>query len=120
MNASLRRPVVLPIGTLTLLDKYTNKVSTYGSVVAAEVDLINQRLVASEDQKETVMPILLEGEPQASLPPLMRGRVFVDFRDKEAYFFRALKLIVDLYGISAHLSPARELLDLLGNARVPV
>src|SRR5262249_38505450 len=42
-----RADFVLVIGTPEYLKKYTNKVSTTGSVVAAEVDLIHQRLTGT-------------------------------------------------------------------------
>ena len=46
-----------------------------GYVVAAEVDLIATRLLATEQKKETVLPLLLEGERETSLPPLLHSRV---------------------------------------------
>ena len=35
-----------------------------------------------------------------SLPPLLQGRIYADFRDPEQYFLTAFDLILSLYGIS--------------------
>jgi GTPase SAR1 family protein len=94
--------VVIPVGTPLYLAKFENKVSDTGSVVASEVDLISQRLIGTEAEKETVMPVLLAGEKKSSLPPLMRDRVHCDFRHERAYFVTAFDLILDLYRIAHH------------------
>jgi len=90
---------VVVVGTPLYREKYENKISEAGSVVAAEVDLINLRLIGTEEQKETVLPTLLEGSPEKSLPPLMRGKVYADFRSDETYFPAVFDLILTLYGI---------------------
>ena len=97
--------IIIPVGTPMYLTKFKNKVSDTGSVVAAEVDLISQRLLGTESEKESVLPILLAGERKASLPPLMLDRVHCDFRDTKAYFTTGFDLILDLYRIS-HLDQA--------------
>lgn len=81
------------------LDKYENKLATTGTVVAAEVDLIHQRLMGTEERKMTILPILLEGDERRSLPPLMRGRVHADFRWQELYFATLFDLILTLHRI---------------------
>jgi hypothetical protein len=91
--------LVIPIGTPLYFEKFENKVSSAGSVVAAEVGLISQRLIGTEADKETVMPILLDGEKKTSLPPLMWDQVYRDFRIERAYFTTAFDFILDLYGI---------------------
>lgn len=100
-----RCDAVIPIGTPLYFQKFENGVSSTGSVVASEVDLINQRLMSTEARKETVMPVLLAGDKESSLPPLMWDRVFIDFRDLRTYFTTAFDLILDLYGVS-HNDPA--------------
>jgi hypothetical protein len=97
--------LVIAVGTPIYFEKFKNKVSSAGSVVASEVDLISQRLMGTEAEKETIMPVLLAGEKKTSLPPLMWDRVHRDFRDERAYFTTAFDLILDLYGI-AHADPA--------------
>jgi WD40 repeat protein len=92
--------LVIPVGTPLYFEKFKNKVSSTGSVVASEVDLISQRLMGTEAEKETVMPVLLVDEKKTSLPPLMWDRVHSDFRNERAYFITAFDLILDLYGIA--------------------
>jgi hypothetical protein len=67
--------------------------------VAAEVDLINQRLLGTEEHKQTVVPVLLDGEEQLSLPPLLIGRVYVDFRRPESYFASLFDVVLAVRGV---------------------
>ena len=90
---------IVMVGTPLYRRKYENKDTSTGYVVAAEVDLIANRLLGTETQKESVLPLLLAGEKTASLPPLLHGRVYADFRDEGAYFTVAFDLILDLYRI---------------------
>ncbi len=70
---------IVMVGTPLYRRKYENKETSTGYVVAAEVDLIANRLLGAETQKESVLPLLLDGEKTASLPPLLHGRVVADF-----------------------------------------
>jgi hypothetical protein len=88
---------IVVIGTPAYRRKFENKDTTAGYVVAAEVDLINRRMIGTEEQKESVLPLLVEGTEAASLPPLLQGRVYADFRDERAYFATAFELIRSLY-----------------------
>jgi len=90
---------IVMIGTPLYRRKYENKDVNAGYVVAAEVDLIHNRLLGTEPQKQSVLPLLLAGEKTASLPPLLHGRVYADFRDETAYFKTAFDLILSLYRI---------------------
>ncbi len=90
---------VLVIGTPTYRQKYVNKLSQYGSVVAAEVDLINVRLTGSEARKASAIPLLLEGEERTSFPPLLYRRVYGDFTQEKNYFVRLFDLVLTLYRI---------------------
>jgi small GTP-binding protein len=96
---------VIVIGTPLYRQKAKNLASAKGSVVAAEWDLAGIRLLATEDQKRTVLPVLLAGEESESFPALLRGRVYGDFRRADAYFATAFDLILDVYGIP-HQDPA--------------
>jgi hypothetical protein len=80
--------------------KYENKDTSKGYVVAAEVDLINNRLLGTEPQKQSVLPLLLAGEKANSLPPLLHGRVHADFREEGTYFATAFDLILSLYQLA--------------------
>ena len=88
---------IVMVGTPLYRRKYENKDTSTGYVVAAEVDLIANRLLGTEAQKESVLPLLLDGEKTASLPPLLHGRVYADFRDEPSYFTTAFDLILSLY-----------------------
>jgi small GTP-binding protein len=90
---------IVMVGTPLYRRKYDNKDTDTGYVVAAEVDLVANRLLGTEAQKASVLPLLLAGEKTASLPPLLHGKVFGDFRDEGAYFTMAFDLILDLYRI---------------------
>jgi hypothetical protein len=91
---------VIVIGTPLYRQKAKNLASSRGSVVAAEWDLAGIRLLATEDEKQTVLPVLLAGKESESFPPLLRGRVYGDFRKDDEYFATAFDLILDIYGIS--------------------
>lgn len=90
---------IVVVGTPDYRRKYENKDSSAGYVVAAEVDLINRRLLGTERQKQTVLPLLLDGDDTTSLSPLLQGRVYADFRDEFWYFTTAFDLILSLYEI---------------------
>jgi small GTP-binding protein len=90
---------VVAVGTPLYRLKYENEISPSGSVVAAEVNLINQRLTRTNREAETVLPVLLEGEERAALPPLMCGKVYADFRRDDLYFPSLFDLVLTLYGI---------------------
>ena len=69
--------------------------------MAAEGDLIGRRMTGSESDKLSVLPAVLDGEPETALPPLLQGRVYADFRDPETYFLAAFDLILGVHGLSA-------------------
>jgi hypothetical protein len=96
---------IIVIGTPLYRQKAKNLASAKGSVVAAEWDLAGIRLLATENQKQTVLPVLLAGQESESFPVLLRGRVYGDFREDDAYFANAFDLILDVYDIS-HRDPA--------------
>jgi hypothetical protein len=104
---------VLVIGTPRYLQKYENKLSDTGSKVAAEVDLINLRLMGTEEKKETVLPLLLDGDERNALPPLLRGRVFADFRNEALYFAGVFDLILTLYHIPFHQGAVKDLREVM-------
>ncbi len=107
---------IVMIGTPLYRRKYENKDTSTGYVVAAEVDLIANRFLGTETQKESVLPLLLAGDKAQSLPPLLHSRVYADFREEEAYFTEAFDLILDLYDIR-HQDPA--VADLCESLRGP-
>ncbi len=90
---------VVVVGTPLYRQKYENKVSDAGSVVAAEVDLINLRLTGTEEEKATVLPVLLKGDDRTAFPPLVRGKVYGSFLQETLYFAPLFDLILTLYRI---------------------
>jgi WD40 repeat protein len=104
---------VIVVGTPLYRSKYDNGEPMRGFVVAAEGDLIGKRLIGTEVDKESVLPLLLEGT-DASFPALLRPRVHADFRDPSRYFTTMLDLILSLYGISPRMPVSVELRSLLG------
>jgi hypothetical protein len=104
---------IVTIGTPLYRHKYENKDVKTGYVVAAEVDVISNRLLGTELLKQSVLPVLLAGEKTASLPPLLHGRVYADFRDELAYFTTAFDLILSLYQLAANHPVVVELRDSL-------
>ena len=87
------------VGTPLYQKKFQFKDVNTGYVVAAEVDLVSNRLLGAESQKETVLPVLLAGDKMTSFPPLMWGRVYADFRHGRTYFATVFDLILSLYQI---------------------
>lgn len=104
---------VVVVGTPLYRSKYENKLSSTGSVVAAEVDLINQRLLGTEEEKSTIRPVLLAGSAKEAFPPLMRNRVRADFRNAVAYFATAFDLILSVHGFGFDDRTIREMRDTL-------
>ena len=104
---------VVAVGTPLYRLKYENEVSPSGSVVAAEVNLINLRLTRTNREAETVLPLLLEGDERSSLPPTMRGKVYADFRLNDLYFPSLFDLVLTLYGIPFEHPAVADLRDAL-------
>jgi len=104
---------VVVVGTPLYFQKFENRLSTTGSVVAAEVDLISQRLIATQEEKRTVKTLLLAGEKKTSLPPLMWDAIHADFRNEEAYFTTAFDLILSLYNLPPTHSAVADLRESL-------
>ena len=108
------------IGTPLYRRKHDNKDPGAGYVGAAEVDLINNRLLGAELQKLSVFPLLLEGEKATSLPPLLHGRVYADFRNELGYFATPFDLILSLYQIPPNDSVVADLSRVTARAGVQV
>jgi small GTP-binding protein len=104
---------IVVIGTPLYRMKYENQDTDTGYVVAAEVDLIANRLLGTEASKESVFPVLLAGDKKSSLPPLLHSRVLADFRSGRDYFATAFDLILDLYGIAHNAKAVADLRDSL-------
>ena len=91
------RDYVIVVGTPAYLAKYENRAQA--SVVAAEMDLIFNRLLARESDKRTVLPVLLAGTPETSFPAALRSRVYAPIGGDEEYFSSVLDLILTMYQV---------------------
>jgi small GTP-binding protein len=109
---------VIVVGTKLYRRKYDNKEPMRGFVVAAEGDLIGKRMIGTEEGKESVLPLLLEGTEETAFPNLLHGRVYADFRPVEAYFDVVLGLLLSLYGIRPSEPVAAELQETLSGSKV--
>jgi diguanylate cyclase (GGDEF)-like protein len=90
---------IIVVGTPLYKKKYDEAASTKGSVAAAEMALIRERFYGTEEEKNTVLPLIREGDPKTSLPGFMRGRVYCDFQNPAQYTERLFGLILTIYGI---------------------
>ncbi len=88
---------VLVVGTPRYRTKYDNPDPARGFVVAAEGDIIGRRMLGSEAQKSTVLPVLAEGREEDAFPVMLQGRVYADLRSDEHYFTATFDLMRDLY-----------------------
>ncbi|HYG58748.1 MAG TPA: GTP-binding protein [Symbiobacteriaceae bacterium] len=102
---------VLVVGTPAYLEK-----CKAGKMVFNEVDLIYSRLENPRLPKESVITSLREGEKWDSLPPLLQGKVDLDFRDDKEYFMHLFNLVVALYRISPNSAQIVDLKDRLRRA----
>jgi len=96
--------LVIVVGTTLYRTKYENKEPLRGYVVAAEGHLIATRMIGTEAEKETVLPVLLEGTDRTAFPNLLRGRVYADFRQPENYFSIMLDLLLSLYEVKPQVA----------------
>ena len=108
---------ILTVGTPAYRQKYENRVSPNGSVVAAEMDLINRRLLGTERQKASILPLLLDGEEFTALPPLLHGRVYANFKREEDYLTTLFDLVLTLYAIPFDDPLVRDLREKLQHER---
>ena len=90
---------VIVVGTPLYRKKYDNDEPMRGFVAAAEGDLIGERMIGTEVEKENVLPVLLEGTKKSAFPPLLHSRVYADFRNREAYFDTMFELLLSLLQI---------------------
>lgn len=109
---------IVVVGTPLYRQKAKNIESAKGSVAAAEWDLAGIRMLGTEATKRTVLPVLLAGEEFESLPSLLRGRVYADFRDEKEYFRTAFDLVLSLYDIKPNDPAVADLRESLAPDRL--
>jgi GTPase SAR1 family protein len=104
---------VIVVGTPGYRKKYANRETERGFVVAAEGDLTAPRMLGTEAEKESVLPVLLAGDVKESLPVWLRGRVYADFRNDRQYFITAFDLILSIYNIAPNAPAVADLRESL-------
>jgi WD40 repeat protein len=107
---------VVVVGTPGYRKKYDNIDPKRGYVVAAEGDIVGMRMIGTELGKRTVLPVLLAGDEGESFPPLLRARVFSDFRREAQYARELINLIMTIYQIDRRNPLAIEIGDMLQGA----
>jgi hypothetical protein len=100
---------VIVVGTSLYREKYDNNKPMRSFVVAAEGDLIGKRMIGAEVEKESVLPVLLDGTVESAFPHLLQGRFYADFRNKEAYYDKLFELLLSLFQIQPNDPVAKEL-----------
>lgn len=110
---------VIVVGTSLYRKKYDNDEPMGSFVVAAEGDLIGKRMIGTEKEKESVLPVLLEGSEESAFPLLLQGRVYADFRKSEEYFEMMFELILSLLKIHPKDLVALELRESLADKMEP-
>jgi len=96
---------VIVVGTPLYWQKAKVAVSEGGSVVSSEWDLMSMRLLTGEEQHRRIIPALLEGSPEESLPPLLRGRVYCRFSKGEKLLWRTFRHYPGPVPTCRHMSP---------------
>jgi small GTP-binding protein len=100
---------VIVVGTPSYLRKYKNEDPAGARIVAAEFDIIADRLLGTENEKRSVLPVLREGTSDDSFPPHLLGRACADCRDDATYFYRVFDLVLSIYGADANDQRVRDL-----------
>ena len=95
--------IVLVLGTKLYLQKY-NRERSYVAIEMHQIQLRDQR---------SVLPVLFEGSEHESFPPSLRGRVYSDLRDENAYFANIFDLILHMQGIRVDDPSVKDLREAL-------
>ncbi len=82
---------VIIIGTPSLKKKSQKKDIRDG--LETELELIDIRMQRPLKYRNTLIPILIKGNPETSFPTMLGSLPNIDFRNKETYFFLLLKTI---------------------------
>lgn len=99
---------IIVVGTERYRQKYEAS-STKKSTVSAEFDVIGSRLLGTEQEKSTVLPIVVDDDPELALPPQLLGRVHATLGPTGMYYSELLKIIITMYGLSLESSRVRQI-----------
>lgn len=104
---------IVVVGSKLFLEKY-NDISMIKNerekVLRIEVRLLNHLIGFNQMQSNKVIPVLIEGLAEESLPPLLRIKNLVDFTLNE-YALEMSEMIRDLHGIDQRDPYFKQLMD---------
>jgi len=106
---------VIVVGTKLYLEKFNRRAVNLKNkehVVRVEAQLIEYLVGYSTEMGDKVIPIILEGTPEESLPFMLRHKLSSEF-SKNDYFEEMLRLVRDLYGIDGRDKPFQEFTEKL-------
>lgn len=89
---------VLVVGTPLLKEKYESEETD--RVLSAELELLDLKLSKPKKYGRTVLPLLLEGEPDTALTPKLEKLVRIDFREDDNYFANLFELIWRVHNLN--------------------
>ncbi len=97
---------IIVVGSKLFLEKY-NKFSKDKNkrehVLKIEMRLLNYLVGFNKQHSDRVIPVLMEGSPEESLPPLLRIKNITDFVTY-SYYDQMCELLRDLHQINTHPS----------------
>ncbi len=85
--------LVVIVGTPNLKLKHKNTQNQ--TIVSQELEIIQQRVINGE----SIIPIILKGNNEESLPIFLQKHISLDFREDENYYKEIFKLILGVYKI---------------------
>ncbi|MEL7423457.1 MAG: TIR domain-containing protein [Bacteroidota bacterium] len=106
---------VIVVGTPELKEKYDSE--TDDRVVAAELELVNFRARQPKKYGRTILPLLLGGNADESLPAQLQRLVSIDFRVSELYFRQLFDMIWRIYDLPFDHPMLEELRDSMSPRR---
>jgi tetratricopeptide (TPR) repeat protein len=90
------------VGTPLYVEKYQNRA---GHVVAAEFDSIAERLIGTEEEKSSVLPIILQGTRKTAIPAgLAKSRIARDFTSPQYYRVSLLHLVRSMWRVEPDIT----------------
>jgi hypothetical protein len=103
---------VIVVGTPGLVTKYGDQDAA--SIVAAEIEVISRRIFGA-GRKGTVLPVLLSGTPERSIPPIFGMPVVADMTNDATYLPSCFDLLLTIHKVPFDSAAIRDLRDSLAN-----
>lgn len=107
------------VGTPLYARRANNPTAAEGGVTPGEWENAILQTIQELARGQRVLPTLLAGNVSESFPAWLHDRVYVDFRNEQAYFASVFDLILTIYGID-HSDPAvTDMRESLLESRLP-